>query len=235
MLNKILFDETFYYERNPDVKKAKIDASEHYEHYGILEGREGCLDFEKITFDELKILYYHTIAEDPEINKYHQLVDTILPFYMKNDIVLHLPILEYYATKCNTVTEFGVRHGQSTIAFLSGLPKNGKLISYDIEETPFVKWLKKQNKSWEFQLKDSLKAIIEITDMIFFDTVHTYEQLIQELNIHASKAKKYLAFHDSQVSGIEKAINEFLEKKTCKIIYKTSACNGLIVLEKIKF
>ena len=47
----------------------------------------------------------------------------------KSDINEHLPTLSAYA-KDRVVTEFGVRKGLSTIAFLAGRPK--KLISYDI-------------------------------------------------------------------------------------------------------
>lgn len=37
------------------------------------------------------------------------------------DIIEHLPLLHYLATQCTHITEFGVRTGNSTVAFLAGL------------------------------------------------------------------------------------------------------------------
>ena len=56
-----------------------------------------------------------------------------------SDISAHLPLLEYLASKCSHVTEFGTRDGFSTCAFMSGLQKNqGKLVSFDTNMPSFI-------------------------------------------------------------------------------------------------
>ena len=90
------------------------------------------------------------------------------------------------------VTELGVRHGQSTIAFLTGLPENGKLVSYDVEETPFTEWSSKLNcKNWKFIKEDTTNTSIVPTDLIFFDTFHCYDQLKAELMLMLRRLESF--------------------------------------------
>lgn len=115
------------------------------------------------------------------------------------DICEHLDTLTHYASKCDHVTEMGFRHGASFSALLKGQPK--KLITYDlgiskahadeldrhkgITETVYIEG-------------DTLKVDIEETDLLFIDTLHTYDQLKKELERHAGKVRKYLIFHDTE-------------------------------------
>jgi hypothetical protein len=232
-LPKHLFDSEYYYRLNPDVKNAGADAYNHYFQHGINEKdggdktrqrRDACLNFSELTLDQLRNYYYHMIPDDPSIIEIESKVGNI-PFYLRNNLVSHLPILEYYASLCHHITEFGVRHGQSTVAFLYGLPDDGKLESYDIEETPFVRWLNSKNLSkWDFTKrnpKDKNFQIME-TDLIFFNS-HSYEQ--ETLESHAGKARKFLVFYNAERTKV----NEYLTKHEFKIVYKTDSCNGLII------
>src|SRR5262249_50913089 len=48
---------------------------------------------------------------------------------------------------------------------------------------------------------DVLKIEIEPTDLLFIDTWHVYEQLKCELMLHAGKALRFIALHDTETFG----------------------------------
>ena len=160
------------------------------------------------------------------------------------DIKDHLPMLYRYASLCRHITEFGVRTGNSTAAFLHGGPN--KLVSYDINDFKDYEEYKLMAPEVEFIFKkeDTQFNTIEETDMIFFDTIHTYDQVKMELEQHAHKARKFLMFHDTETfgevgqdgsPGIMYAIREFMAvNKLWQIDYENKACNGLLVLRKYK-
>jgi hypothetical protein len=169
----------------------------------------------------------------------------------KSDINEHLPTLLKYAQECNHITEMGVRGGSSTRAFLYADPK--KYVAYDLnidqDVNNLFEYCKSNGKDYEYIQADVLKIKIKKTDLLFIDTYHCYEQLSQELNLHANKVRKYIVFHDtatygrvgenldfqsfSGTKGIMYAIEEFLEKNSdWKIIYQVDYNNGLTVIEK---
>ena len=215
-LPKHLFDNEYYYKVNPDVAKAGVDGYEHYFKHGINEKRDACLNYDELSLDELKCIYYNATPSDLNCGWIND-----DPFYAKSDIVTHLPVLEYYASQCSHVTELGMQNGQSTMAFLYGLPENGLLESYDIKETKFVTWLNNKNlNKWKFLKKDTLKNLkINETDLIFFSTQ------IEKFEVYMEKTRKFLVFHSINIS-----------KYSCpskfKVIFATHACNGLLILEK---
>ncbi len=155
-----------------------------------------------------------------------------------SDINTHLPILRKYADECEHITEMGVRGVISTYSFLSSKAK--KVVAIDI----FDVWVPDIEKLI-FVCADDLEIDIEETDMLFIDTKHCYNQLIQELNLHSPNVRKYIAMHDvsEDLFGINGddggkgtlfAIEEFLEKNNnWKKIYHVEYNNGLIILEKI--
>ena len=161
-----------------------------------------------------------------------------------SDIYYHLPKLKELSSKSNHVTEFGVRGGNSTIALLAGQPQ--KLISYDINPCPKFLWDIEENTDFRFFQKNVLNIEIDPTDFLFIDTLHTYEQLSQELKLHGSKVSKWIAFHDTklfgmrgenyegkEVDGLWKAIGEFLcENPNWYPCYITEENNGLAVIER---
>ena len=161
-----------------------------------------------------------------------------------SDIYFHLPKLKELSSKSNHVTEFGVRGGNSTIALLAGEPKT--LISYDVNPAPSSLLQLKHNTNFQFNQKNVLNVSIEPTDFLFIDTLHTYEQLSQELYLHGSKVRKWIAFHDTElfglrgenyegkhVEGLRKAIYEYIEHNPWRQIYQTSENNGLTVIERL--
>lgn len=173
-------------------------------------------------------------------------------FQERSDIVEHLPTLFMYAAQCQHVTEFGVREGRSTVALIAGCP--GEVCSFDIKETPIVSTLRSVElpcKSWSFtemNTGDTNRVMcVGETDMLFLDTLHTYDHLKKELDLHGRKAKKFLAFHDTETCwnfdqsgkdpraiGIGKAIQEFLSQYENEYValYMTPKNNGLLVLKR---
>ncbi len=124
------------------------------------------------------------------------------------DIREHLDTLREYASRCNRVTELGVRWVVSTWALMAGRPKS--LTSFDINHfgiygvDPEIldSAANKAGVIFKFYQEDVLTTdkILE-TDLLFIDTVHSFKQLSMELHLHASKVKKYIVFHDTSSFG----------------------------------
>lgn len=180
----------------------------------------------------------------------------------KSDINEHLPVLLNYANICDHITEMGVRWVSSTWPFLLSNPK--KMISYDIvkhnEVENVIKLAIEYNINYFFIEADVLNIEIEETDLLFIDTLHTYNQLIQELNLHSDKVSKYIILHDTTSfglidevvyghasdkiknkkvfkQGLWNAVLDFLETekgKNWEIEHKYENNNGLSVLKRIK-
>lgn len=154
------------------------------------------------------------------------------------DISMHLPVLEYYASLCDYVTEFGVRFGVSTIALLAGARK--KVTSYDYQPTPAVEYLKQLDLpcQWEFSTESTLSVEIQPTQFLFIDTEHTGTQVRAELHKHHDKitAGGYVGFHDTYANKHDDnytgEILRFLKDNNYKIVYLTEANNGLIIAQK---
>jgi len=161
------------------------------------------------------------------------------------DINEHLPTLFDLANECDHVTEFGVRWGSSTAAFLAS---KAQLVSYDISQHPAALHLFElafeEGKKAKFIKASTLElGSIAETDMLFIDTLHTYEQLRHELFTFHGSVKKYIAMHDTVIFGetgedggvgLMPAVLDFLLETfpewEIKVHYENN--NGLMVLER---
>lgn len=184
------------------------------------------------------------------LNKYNFLCS------QPSDINQHLPTLKRYAEECSHITEMGVRYVVSTWAFLSARPR--KIVSYDIliglnmelfnnNINELTIQAQKIGVDFSFIKTDVLDIEIEETDLLLIDTYHEYNQIKQELKLHANKVKKYLIFHDTttfgllgetfktpNTIGIWPAIQEFLNENSSWILKeKFENNNGLTILEKV--
>lgn len=171
------------------------------------------------------------------------------------DISAHLPMLELLASRCGHVTEFGTRTAYSTTAFLAGLLRSKtaerKLICYDIVRTQQVDelmsaiFVEENPPQFEFRLGSTVDPNLKIekTDLLFIDTLHSYQQVKNELK-QATQVNRYIVFHDTFTDwdesldcggvGIGPAITEFLELNTqWQMVYRVEFNHGLIVLEKL--
>jgi hypothetical protein len=168
------------------------------------------------------------------------------------DIREHLPTLRDCAQGQKIVVEFGTRAGVSTIGLLKGQPK--RLISYDIEKHPLFDpelcgRIAFPETQFQFIEQDVLEADIpEETDILFIDTLHTYDQLIEELTMHAGNVNDMIIMHDTETfkhtnedklprngRGLWDAIQDFLvlERDSWEIHEHFSNNNGLTIMERI--
>ncbi len=167
-----------------------------------------------------------------------------------SDINEHIPTLISYGDKVNHITEFGVRGICSTWAFLASKPNT--LISYDLEDPS--KWggnikdvydtAAHYEINFKFIKDNVLNVDIENTDLLFIDTWHVYDQVIQELNLHSHKVNKYLIFHDTTTfavngespgyKGLKYGIDEFLSNNiNWKFHEEFPYNNGLTILKRV--
>lgn len=143
---------------------------------------------------------------------------------MRSDIRAHLDPLRCLARHCRHVTELGTGGGISTTALLAGYPR--ALITYDRERFPPIADLERAAQGtgrtrFQFRQADVLQVEIADTELLFIDTRHDYEQLRQELTLHAPKARRYLVLHGTTTfgqlgpapgsRGLWPAIEEFLQ------------------------
>lgn len=163
-----------------------------------------------------------------------------------HDINEHVPTLRELASQCRHVTEFGMRHGISTVALLAGVKGNGgKLVSHDVHRYPEAAQLEKLGGgSFEFRQGSSLETDIEETDLLFIDTVHTERQLSAELARHHAKAGRWIVLHDTAPGtfgergedggpGLLPAVRAFLKANPgWSVVRHHLNNNGLMVLSR---
>jgi hypothetical protein len=171
------------------------------------------------------------------------------------DIWEHFPTLKELASTCQSVVEMGVRGGCSAYALAAGLeisPEKEKWMLYvDIQpcKNPKLEELcTAAGISISFQQADSRYIDIPECDILFIDTLHTYGQLKTELEIHHSKAKKYIVMHDTEApwgfkneaddgspnKGLRPAVDDFIaEHKDQWVLHAHHAnCHGLTILAR---
>ena len=159
------------------------------------------------------------------------------------DIVEHMGTLRALADQVATVVEFGVRTGNSTVAFLASNCRH--VISYDIADPQFAPAADVAHK-WAFRRADTAGLdFIPACGLLFIDTLHTYAQVKAELE-HAGKVARYLVFHDTvnyggrdegnaNGYGIMSAILEFLATNPeWRVDAHFKNCNGLTVLRRVR-
>ena len=174
---------------------------------------------------------------------------------ISTDINEHLYTLYNLSKECQTIVELGTRELNSTWAFLAAYPK--KLISIDIlrpekwgcaNYEQILKSANEQNINYLFIQEYSEKVNLneELIDLLFIDTIHTYDQVKAELENFSHLVTKYIVFHDTVLYGIDgyghkghepgngilRAINEFQEKnKNWKVFKEYKNNNGLLILK----
>jgi hypothetical protein len=160
------------------------------------------------------------------------------------DINEHLPRLAELASECSHVTELGVGHAMSTRGFLR---HNVVLHSYEYKPhdhiPPFFEQLREGGRDVTLHIADTRAVEIEPTDMLFVDSLHIYEQVQKELELHAGKVRKYIGFHDTTTfaehgefggRGIWPAVQEFIDSHPeWQMIERRTNNNGLTILKRV--
>lgn len=142
-----------------------------------------------------------------------------------SDINEHLDVLFGYAKTCKVIREFGSRWGVSTTALICAAPK--ELYCYDIEIYPQLQQIQAAAKiefphtKMEIINTSTLMTPSFMCDMLFLDSYHVYDQVRDELILHANNVNKFLIFHDTVkfgdvgqtegFKGVMPAIQGFLE------------------------
>ena len=153
----------------------------------------------------------------------------------ESDINEHGVTLRDLSARANRVTEFGVRTGRSTTFFLAGRPQT--LQSFDIDPAvdiqPILKFVPVAT-DFQFVLADSRQVGIDITDLLFIDTEHTYEHLTTELTRHCNRVTRRIALHDTVFAPeLLQAANDFVaENSEWQILQHYDNNNGLTILER---
>jgi len=96
-----------------------------------------------------------------------------------------------------------------------------------------------------FRVENTLLIDIEVTDLLFIDTLHTYDQLSQELKLHSPKVRRFIALHDTESfkfqgedpskDGLWNAVVEFIAQGNFVAKKHYPNNNGLTVLERMIF
>ena len=161
-----------------------------------------------------------------------------------SDIHEHLPTLKKYASESPFIVELGVRGIVSTWALLAGKPK--QMLSVDIAHPKefgadimeVYDATADADIAYAFVEKSSLDIVLPEHDLLFIDTLHTYDQLTAELNKHENKVRTYILMHDTNLKGdpdnMRGAVNDFIDKNSqWEIKEFFENCNGLTVLKRV--
>lgn len=139
-----------------------------------------------------------------------------------SDIHEHLPTLRALASEAQVVVELGMRAGISTVALAAGRPR--ALVSIDVDEeaveaTRFhllrrcgcepalglgddtLQWPGGDGRRVELVQGSSLEVDPIPCDLLFVDTLHTEEQLEQELARWSCVVRRTIVLHDTETYG----------------------------------
>lgn len=124
-----------------------------------------------------------------------------------SDIVEHVPVLHRLAKECSSVTEIGLRDMTSSWGIFQGLAENSaakkSYVGIDIANPPAQtldlaqRLVRAQGISFRFWQANDMEIMIDPTDLLFIDSLHTYCHLTYELEKFSPKVRKYIAMHDT--------------------------------------
>ena len=173
----------------------------------------------------------------------HQQLGKVYLDSAARDVHGHLATLAYYA-RGKRVVELGVYDCSTTWALLAGEPLC--LHSYDIARRDEVNQVEElvQPPFFRFTEADSLLIELEEHDVLYIDTLHTREQLSQELNLHCAKVRDFILMHDTvtfgtvdqfgESPGMWLAVQEFLgSHPEWKLRDHFTHNNGLTIIERV--
>lgn len=163
-----------------------------------------------------------------------------------SDMRGHLPFLRETAAARDRIVELGVRTGNSTCAFLTGLSGRsrgpGHLWSIDISP-PDVPAHWRANPRWSFLQADDLSALAlawapQVIDVLFIDTdPHSYDGALAELRAYGPRvaAGGVILMHDTHphtAADPARALQEYarITPRAGKLTFVTDS-HGLGILE----
>lgn len=163
------------------------------------------------------------------------------------DPIWYVDVLKEYTKDADSVCEFGVWNGFSSIVFALNGVKD--ITSCDIDfsrcNIDLIKSLaKEQGIDIKFVEENSTggKNHFE-ADFIFFDTMHTYDHVKKELEHRADDAKKFFAVHDTNYPPPRKnptklvrdAVLEFIDSSdNWELELEKTDSTGIMVAKRVK-
>lgn len=158
-------------------------------------------------------------------------------FRRAHDINEHLPYLAGLALG-KTVVELGFRTGRSTSAFLMGGAEYVTVYDTHPCKESVERFEALAPDRFKFIQGNSLEVVIPSCDILFIDSYHSGEQLLQELKLHAGKCgivvlhdtTTYAEVGEGQTRGLLWAVRKFVNETAFKVRVAFSNNNGLTVL-----
>ena len=150
---------------------------------------------------------------------YEKLCDLHTKHHKPEYILVHDEIRQRLVG-CESYTEMGVNQGATLAAAM--LQHISCIRAYDFRLLPYLpaqhifkEYATTHSIDYDIFEIDTRKCSIDRTDVLYIDTAHLYEQLSEELRLHADKAQKYIICHDTHSEpDLKKAVNEFVANNT---------------------
>jgi hypothetical protein len=135
----------------------------------------------------------------------------------RSDFHQHVEMVTEMARQVMHLTEMGVRGGVSTNGWLYGMAsahamdgRRRTFVGYDLDLRPFTRWCnaahrelcKRAGVDVELHKGNVLDMDMEVTNLLFIDTLHVYGQLKRELAKHASRVTWRIVLHDTTIDGV---------------------------------
>ena len=189
-------------------------------------------------FVRLKTVEPMFLGSRPEVmSGYEQLLDPIS--CELSDIYAHVPTLYMIAVenRCRTILELGTRAGVSTQAFLAAAKETGGHV-YSVDVDPCYEAKEKiaqlgLEMYWTFTQANDMKVPWDKPlDLLFIDTLHTYDQATAELAKYGPYVRSggVVIMHDFQNSGVRKAAEDYALGNPKIRLYRYWNNNGLAVM-----
>ncbi len=158
-------------------------------------------------------------------------------FRRAHDINEHLPYLAGLALG-KTVVELGFRTGRSTSAFLMGGASHVTVYDTHPCKASVDRFEALAPDRFTFIQGNSLKATIPSCGILFIDSYHSGEQLLQELKLHAGKCclavlhdtTAYAEVGEDNTKGLLWAVRKFVAETAFNVQVAFPNNNGLTVL-----
>lgn len=198
----------------------------------------------------------HTLAVAPEI-RWSTIRDTTnaasnrqsisLQVYepsLENDISEHLPVFSLLVTEfqLKRIVELGTRSGNSTLALLEAAKQiGGSVLSMDVQ--PCHEARRRVTGAgldsiWTFWQANDLEVpssqVPQPIDLLFIDTLHTYNQMKAELAKYGPMMRSggWIVIHDYVAfPGLTEAVREYVTENTARFrFYPFANQNGLALI-----
>jgi predicted O-methyltransferase YrrM len=165
-----------------------------------------------------------------------------------NDIGEHLAILSMLVTefKLKEIVELGTRSGNSTLTLLGAAKASGgRVLSMDIQPCKIAQERVASaglSDYWTFRQIDDLSVsdseIPQPIDLLFIDTLHTYNQLTAEFKKYTPHLRQgsWIAIHDYvSFPGMTRAVRDFVASRPHSFsFYPFANQNGLALIRVLE-